>query len=224
MNAILSAFGKVAMGKTRILLADDHTLVVEGLKKFLESEFEIVGMAHDGRTLLQLAPILKPDVIVVDINMPMLNGLDAGRQLKKLLPRTKLIVLTVNEDYDVASEVLHEWASGYLLKNSPASELVRAIWDVLKGKQYVAPLIAKRKVNEFIRDPRPVRLKNLTARQREVLQLLGEGRSMKEAAAVLQVATRTVAFHKYRIMEEFGLRTNSDLFRFAMKERVLSEL
>jgi DNA-binding NarL/FixJ family response regulator len=212
------------MGKPRLLLADDHTLVAEALKKFLEAEFEIVGLAHDGRTLLQLAPILKPDVVLVDINMPMLNGVDAGRQLKRLLPSAKLIVLTVNEDYDVASEVLREWASGYLLKNSPASELVRAISEVLKGKQYVAPPIAKRKMGEFMRDPRPSRVKNLTARQREVLQLLGEGRSMKEAAAVLQVATRTVAFHKYRIMEEFGLRTNSDLFRFAMKEHVLSAL
>jgi DNA-binding NarL/FixJ family response regulator len=122
----------------------------------------------------------------------------------------------------LAVEALRDWASGYLLKNSAGSELVKAIGDVLKGKQYVTPRIAKRQLEEFVRDPRPNRVKSLTARQREVLQLLGEGRSMKEAAAELQVATRTVAFHKYRIMEEYGLRTNSDLVRFAIKQHVLS--
>jgi DNA-binding NarL/FixJ family response regulator len=210
------------MGKARILLADDHTLIVEAFKTLLEPQFEIVGMVSDGRKLLQVAPSLKPDVVLIDIGMPMLNGLDAGRQLKKILPSVKLIVLTVNEDYELAVEALRDWASGYLLKNSAGSELVKAIGDVLKGKQYVTPRIAKRQLEEFVRDPRPNRVKSLTARQREVLQLLGEGRSMKEAAAELQVATRTVAFHKYRIMEEYGLRTNSDLVRFAIKQHVLS--
>jgi DNA-binding NarL/FixJ family response regulator len=210
------------MGKPRILLADDHTLIVEAFKKLLEPEFEIVGMVPDGRKLLQVAPTLKPDVVLIDIGMPMLNGFDAGRQLKRLLPNVKLIVLTVNEDYDLAVEALREWASGYLLKSSAGSELVKAIGDVLKGKQYVAPQIAQRQMEEFVRDPRPNRIKNLTTRQREVLQLLGEGRSMKEAAFELRVATRTVAFHKYRIMEEHGLRTNSDLVRFAIKQNVLS--
>jgi DNA-binding NarL/FixJ family response regulator len=210
------------MGKARILLADDHTLIVEAFKTLLEPQFEIVGMVSDGRKLLQVAPSLKPDVVLIDIGMPMLNGIDAGRQLKKMLPSVKLIILTVNEDYELAVEALRDWASGYLLKNSAGSELVKAIGDVLKGKQYVTPRIAKRQLEEFIRDPRPARAKSLTARQREVLQLLGEGRSMKEAAAELQVATRTVAFHKYRIMEEYGLRTNSDLVRFAIKQHVLS--
>jgi DNA-binding NarL/FixJ family response regulator len=210
------------MGKARILLADDHTLIVEAFKTLLEPQFEIVGMVSDGRKLLQVAPSLKPDVVLIDIGMPMLNGIDAGRQLKKILPSVKLIILTVNEDYELAVEALRDWASGYLLKNSAGSELVKAIGDVLKGKQYVTPRIAKRQLEEFIRDPRPTRAKSLTARQREVLQLLGEGRSMKEAAAELQVATRTVAFHKYRIMEEYGLRTNSDLVRFAIKQHVLS--
>ena len=210
------------MGKPRILLADDHTLIVEALKKLLESEFEIVGTVPDGRKLLQVAPALRPDVVVIDIGMPMLNGFDAGRQFKKLLPNVKLVVLTVNEDYDLAVDALREWASGYLLKSSAGSELVKAIWDVLRGQQYITPQIAKRQLKEFVRDPRPNRIKNLTARQREVLQLLGEGRSMKEAAFQLQVATRTVAFHKYRIMDEHGLRTNSDLVRFAIKQNVLS--
>jgi DNA-binding NarL/FixJ family response regulator len=210
------------VGKPRILLADDHTLIVEAFKKLLESEFEIVGTASDGRKLLQVAPALRPDVVLLDLGMPMLNGFDAGRQLKKQLPNVKLIVLTVNEDYDLAVEALREWASGYLLKNSASSELVKAIWDVLRGKQYVTPQIAKRRLEEFVRDPRPNRTRHLTARQREVLQLLGEGRSMKEAAFELQVATRTIAFHKYRIMEEHGLKTNSDLVIFAIKQNVLS--
>jgi DNA-binding NarL/FixJ family response regulator len=210
------------MAKPRILLADDHTLIVEAFKKLLEPEFDVVGMVPDGRKLLQVAPALKPDVVLVDIGMPMLNGFDAGRQLKKLLPNVKLIVLTVNEDYDLATEALREWASGYLLKSSAGSELIKAIGYVLRGKQYVTPRIAKRQSEEFVRDPRSNGTKNLTLRQREVLQLLVEGRSMKEAAAELQVATRTVAFHKYRIMEEHGLRTNSDLVRFAIKQHVLS--
>jgi DNA-binding NarL/FixJ family response regulator len=210
------------MAKPRILLADDHMLIVEAFKKLLEPQFDVVGMVHDGRKLLQVAPALKPDVVLIDIGMPMLNGFDAGRQLKKMLPSVKLIVLTVSEDYELAVEALREWASGYLLKSSAGSELVKAIGDVLRGKQYVTPRIAKRQEEEFVRDPRPNRVKNLTARQREVLQLLGEGRSMKEAAAELQVATRTIAFHKYRIMEEYGLRTNSDLVRFAIKQHVLS--
>jgi DNA-binding NarL/FixJ family response regulator len=210
------------VGRPRILLADDHTLIVEAFKKLLEPEFEIVGTASDGRKLLQVAPALRPDVVLLDLGMPMLNGFDAGRQLKKLLPNVKLIVLTVNEDYDLAVEALGEWASGYLLKNSASSELVKAIWEVLRGKQYVTPQIAKRRLEEFVRDPRPNRIRHLTARQREVLQLLGEGRSMKEAAFELQVATRTIAFHKYRIMEEHGLKTNSDLVIFAIKQNVLS--
>lgn len=210
------------MGKPRILVADDHTLVAEAFGKLLELEFEVVGIVPDGRKLLQVAPALKPDVILIDIGMPLLGGLEAGRQLKKIMPDAKMVVITVNEDHLVASEVLKEWASGYLLKNSSRSELSTAIHDVLKGEQYVTPKIAQRQLEEFILDPRIDRAKTLTTRQREVLQLLCEGHSMKEAAAVLDVATCTVAFHKYRIMKEFGLRTNSDLVRFAIKEHVVS--
>lgn len=210
------------MAKPRVLLADDHTLVVEAFKKLLEPEFEVVATVSDGRTLLAIAPQLKPDVVVVDIGMPLLNGMDAGRELKALLPRTKLIVLTMSEDYDLAAEALQKWASGYLLKKSAASELVKAIREILKGNTYVTPQVAQRMFEEFIRDPRRDRVKTLTHRQREVLQLLAEGKAMKEVADILHIATRTVAFHKYRIMEEFGLKTNSDLVRFAIKERVLS--
>ena len=210
------------MGKPRILLADDHTLVAEAFGKLLELEFDVVGIVPDGRKLLQVALALKPDVILIDIGMPVLGGLEAGRQLKKIMPDARMVVITVNEDHLVASKVLKEWASGYLLKNSSRSELITAIHHVLKGKQYVTPEIAHRQLEEFILDPRIDRVKTLTTRQREVLQLLCEGHSMKEAAAVLDVATVTVAFHKYRIMKEFGLRTNSDLVRFAIKEHVVS--
>jgi DNA-binding NarL/FixJ family response regulator len=214
-------FSEDEMGKPRLLIADDHTLIVEAFKKLLEGEFEIIATVSDGRHLLELAPRLKPDVILIDISMPLLNGMDAGERIKKLIPGTKLIALTMIEDHEVASKALRTWASGYLLKSSAASELIKAVREVLRGNSYVTPRVAQRQLEEFVRDPRSDRSKNLTARQREVLQLLAEGCTMKEAAALLEVATRTVAFHKYRIMEEFGLKNNSELVRFAIKEHVL---
>jgi DNA-binding NarL/FixJ family response regulator len=210
------------MGRPRILLADDHTLVVEGFRKLLETEFEIVGVAPDGRALLAAALQQKPDVIVLDIGMPLLSGIDAGRELKRLVPRTRLIVLTMNEDPDIAREALRHWASAYLVKKSAGTELIRAIREVLKGKSYVTPRLAQRLMDEFVRDPRLGRTKELTPRQREVLHLLAEGRTMKETADLLHLTPRTVAFHKYRIMDEFGLKTNSDLVRFAIREHIVS--
>lgn len=209
------------MARPRILLADDHTLVVEGFRKLLESQFEIVGTVSDGRTLLTVAQQLKPDVIILDIGMPLLSGMDAGRELKRLVPRTKLIVLTMNEDPDIAREALRHWASAYLIKKSSGSELIKAVREVLKGKSYVTSRIAQRLMDEFVRDPRIGHTKELTPRQREVLHLLAEGRTMKETADLLHLTPRTIAFHKYRIMEEFGLKTNSDLVRFAIRERVI---
>lgn len=210
------------MPKARVLIADDHILVSEAFKRLLEPEFEVVAMVADGRSLLQVAPELKPDVTVLDLGLPLLNGMDAGSQLKRMLPKTKIIVLTMSEDSDLASVALREWASGYLLKKSAGGELVQALREVLRGKSYVTSYVAQRLLDEFVRDPRIDRVKHLTPRQREVLQLLAEGRTMKEVAAVLHVTTRTVAFHKYRIMEEFSLKNNSDLVRFAMKQRLLA--
>jgi DNA-binding NarL/FixJ family response regulator len=210
------------MSKPRVLLADDHILVSEAFKRLLEPEFEVVGTVADGRSLLQIAQEVKPDVAILDLGLPLLNGMDAGKRLKTLLPKTKIIVLTMNEDLDLAGVALRDWASGYLLKKSAGGELVQAVRDVLKGKSYVTAYVAQRLLEDFVRDPRTERIKHLTPRQREVLQLLAEGRTMKEAAAVLHVTTRTVAFHKYRIMEEFSLKNNSDLVRFAMKERLLA--
>ena len=210
------------MGRPRILLADDHTLVVEGFRKILEPEFEIAGVVSDGRALLTVALQQKPDVIVLDIGMPLVSGVDAGRELKRLIPRTKLIVLTMNEDADIAREALRRWASAYLLKKSAGTELINAVREVVKGRTYVTPRLAQQLMDQFVRDPRLGRTKELTPRQREVLHLLAEGRTMKETADLLHLTPRTIAFHKYRIMEEFGLKTNSDLVRFAIRERLVS--
>lgn len=211
------------MDRPRILIADDHTLVAEAFKNLIEPEYQVIKMVADGRSLLIAAKELKPDLVLLDLGMPLLNGLDAGLELKKLLPKTKLIVLTMNQDADVASKALRHWASGYLLKKSAGIELKKAIFEVLRGHSYVTPSIAQKLMDEFIRDPHPDRSKELTQRQRQVLQLLAEGRSMKEAAAILDIAVRTIAFHKYRIMEDFGLKTNADLVRFALREHIISE-
>jgi DNA-binding NarL/FixJ family response regulator len=204
------------------MLADDHTILVEAFRKLLEPHFEVVGTVSDGRALLETAPQLKPDVIIVDIGMPLMNGLEAASRLKELIPAVKLIFLTMNEDPDLAVEAIRQGASGYLLKSSAASELIRAIQMSLKAKPYVTPKIARLMHRAFINNPRPrARAKTLTPRQREVVQLLAEGKSMKEVADVLNVTPRTVAFHKYRIMEELSLKTTADLIQFAIKSRIL---
>lgn len=210
------------MDRPRILIADDHTLVAEAFKTLLEPEYQVVVLVADGKSLLTAAKELKPDVVLLDLGMPLLNGLDAGQELKRSFPRIRLIILTMNEDPDVASKALRHWATGYLLKKSAGIELKKAISQVLSGHSYVTPSIAQKLMDEFIRDPRPDRAKELTQRQRQVLQLLAEGRSMKEAAAVLDIAVRTIAFHKYRIMEDLGLKTNADLVRFAIREHIVS--
>jgi DNA-binding NarL/FixJ family response regulator len=204
------------------MLADDHTILVEAFRKLLEPHFEIVGTVSDGRALLEIAPGLKPDGIVVDIGMPLMNGLEAGLRLKELMPATKLIFLTMNEDADLAMEAMRRGASGYLLKSSAASELIQAVQMALRGKTYVTPQISRGMQKAFIRNPRPKsQAKMLTPRQREVVQLLAEGKSMKEVATVLHVTPRTVAFHKYRIMEELSLQTTADLIQFAIKSRIV---
>jgi DNA-binding NarL/FixJ family response regulator len=209
------------MWRPTILLVDDHTLVLDALKKLLEPEFEIIGTVSDSHAALPAALELKPDIIILDLGMPQVNGLQTGPELKKHLPRTKLIVLTMNEDSEVARESLRLWASGYLLKKSAGSELVKAIREALRGRSYVTPLTERQLQEQFIRDPEFDHAKSLTPRQREVLKLLAEGKTMKEVATELNVTPRTVAFHKYKIMEEFGLRNNSDLVKLALHEKVL---
>jgi DNA-binding NarL/FixJ family response regulator len=210
------------MTAARVMLADDHTILVEAFRKLLEPHYQIVGTVADGRALVETAPQLKPDVIVVDIGMPLMNGLEAGLRLKELLPAAKLIFLTMNEDPDLAAEAMRRGASGYLLKSSAASELIRAIQMAMKGKTYLTAQIARKLQKSFAHNPQPkARAKTLTPRQREVIQLLAEGKSMKEVADVLNVTPRTVAFHKYRIMDELNLNTTAELIQFAIKSRIL---
>ena len=211
------------MRRIRILLADDHTMICDSFQKLLEPQYEVVGSVGDGRSLLKAAVELKPDLVLVDVGMPLLNGLDAGRELKKSMPSVKLIFLTMNPDPDVASEALRIGASGYLLKTSRGAELLQAVHDVVRGTSYVTPQIRQEMEQLFIRDPKALsRTKQLTGRQREVLQMLAEGRSAKEIAYILQISLRTVRFHKYRIMEELGITTNSELVQYAIKHSVIS--
>ena len=205
------------MSRTRVLLADDHTIFMDALTKLLEPEFEVVGTVNDGRALVAQASDLKPDVVVLDIGMPLLNGLDAGQQVKDQRPETRLIFLTQNQDPNLAAEAYRRKASGYLLKNSAATELVTAIREAMRGRTYVSPLIADVMLSR-ISDPTQKDRADLTPRQREVLQLLAEGKSMKEVATILNLSTRTVEFHKQRIMELLDLKTNADLIRYAVKE------
>jgi len=206
------------MKRPRILLADDHTMLLEAFKALLEPEFEIVGTVTDGRALLAEFSRLNPDVVLMDISMPLLNGLDAGRQLKLRQRSVKLIYVTMNPDPDLAGEALRLGASGYVLKSSAASELTQAIREALRGRSYITPLIARDVVGSLIeRREGP----ELTPRQREVLQLLAEGRSMKEVGNILNVAPRTVAFHKYKMMEQLKLKTSAELVQFAVKQGVV---
>jgi len=210
------------MALPRVMLADDHTILVEAFRKLLEPHCEIVGTVADGRTLLETAPQLKPAVIIVDIGMPLMNGLEAGMRLKELMPTVKLIFLTMNEDPELAMEAMRSGASGYLLKSSAGSELIRAIEMALRGKSYVTPKLARGMQKAFINNPGPkARDKTLTPRQREVVHLLAEGKSMKEIASVLNVTPRTVAFHKYRVMEQLDLKTTAELIQYAIKSRIL---
>lgn len=210
------------MKRARIILADDHSLLLGAFQSFLEPEFEVVGTFLDGRTLVEGAQALQPDVIVLDIGMPLMNGLVAGQRLKHDMPSVKLIYLTMNEDPDLAAEAFKLGASGYLLKTSAASELAYAIRDALMGRSYVTPLITEGMVGSFVqRLKRRKPTHKLTLRQKEVLQLLAEGRSMKEVAAILNVTPRTVAFHKYTMMEQLKLKTGAELIQYAIKNSIV---
>jgi DNA-binding NarL/FixJ family response regulator len=189
----------------------------------LESGCEIVGAVADGRALLDAAPELCPDIVVLDIAMPLLNGLDAARQLKRRMPAVKVIFLTMSEDPDLAAEAFRAGASGYLLKNSAASELLQAIDEVFQGRSYVTPLVTQGLVGSLLDEPGPAKKTgDLSLRQREVLQLLAEGRTMKEIARILKITARTVAFHKYGMMHELGIKTSAGLVQFAIKQHIVS--
>jgi DNA-binding NarL/FixJ family response regulator len=208
------------MARPRILMADDHVMLLEAFKALLEPDCEVVGTVTDGRMLLEEFSRLHPDVVLLDIAMPLLNGLDAGRQLKAQARSVKLIYLTMNPDPDLAGEALRLGASGYVLKSSAAQELTQAIQEALRGRSYITPLITRDVVGSLI-EPRTPR-HELTTRQREVLQLLAEGKSMKEVAAILDLTPRTVAFHKYRMMEQLRLKTSAELVTFAVREGMVA--
>jgi DNA-binding NarL/FixJ family response regulator len=201
-----------------ILLADDHVLIAQALEHLLAVEFEIVGRVSDGRALLAAAADLLPDVVIVDIGMPLLNGLDAGEQLRLLHPGIKVIYLTQNREPRLAVEAFRRNASAYLLKDSAASELTTAIREALRGRTYMSPAIAamldEASTGATVAVPGS---RQLSSREREVLQLLAEGRSMKEVAALLDISPRTVEFHKYRIMELLGVKTNAELVQHAIR-------
>lgn len=213
------------MSRRTVLLADDHPIVVQGLRSVLADEFEIVGTVKDGRALLAAAEQFKPEVIVADISMPLLNGLEAVRQLKKDKSQAKVIFLTVHADADVAVAAFEAGASGYVVKESAGEELISAIHSVLDGRLYVSPTIEKDVLRTFMATAHQPKRRSveLTPRQREVLQLVAEGRTMKEIASILNVSSRTVESHKYAMMEQLGVETTADLIRYAIKRRMVSD-
>ena len=207
--------------RPRVLIADDHSIVAAGLRLVLEKSCDVIGIIPDGRQLLIEAPKLKPDVIVLDIGMPFLNGLDAAERLKPLLPDVKFVFLTMMDDRNLAAAALNLGAVGYVLKGSVVSELLKAVSEVLQGKSYVTPRL--RAENWAAREARAQQCsKDLTPRQKDVLQLLAEGRRTKEIADILNVSERTVMFHKYHIMQSFNLKSNADLVLLAIKHHLIS--
>ncbi len=209
--------------RPRILLADDHTVVLQGLRRVLEPECEVVGTATDGRALLEAAARLKPDVVVADISMPLLNGIDAVRQLKKSARDVKVVFLTMYADVSYAAKALEAGGSGYVLKTSAAEELLTAIREAMKGRKYLTPALSTQVLEALDKkSARPAEsVDALTARQREVLQLVAEGKSVKEIAGILHVSPRTAEFHKYRIMEQLGLHSTGELTQYAIRHGIV---
>jgi DNA-binding NarL/FixJ family response regulator len=196
-------------------------MLLGAFEKMLSGECEVVGQVSDGRALVAAAETLKPDVVVLDISMPLLNGLEAGRHIKQHSSDVKLIYVTMNEDPDVAAEAFRAGASGYLLKRSAASELMTAIKEVMLGRSYITPLVATGLVGSLLHADELKSSGVLTSRQREVLQLLAEGHSMKEVASVLNLTPRTVAFHKYRMMESLKVKSTAELIQYAVKNHIV---
>ncbi len=206
------------MTRPRVVLADDHLMVIDGMSSLLRSEFDVVATAENGRELIATVQRLDPDVVVTDMQMPILNGIEAIAQLSRLKARAKIILLTMHSDVSYAMRAFEAGASGYILKHAAYAELAVAIREVLKGRVYLTPMIAKDVLDQFMRRPDPPSgLSLLTARQREIMQLVAEGRTAKEIASVLNVSPRTVEFHKTCIMDRLRLRNHADLVREAVK-------
>jgi DNA-binding NarL/FixJ family response regulator len=212
------------MKRARVLIADDHKMVVDGLSSILVPEFDVVGTAEDGLALLTAMQNLRPDVIVVDISMPLLNGIEAVRKIRKEDSHVKVIFLTMHPDVTYAIRAFDAGASGYVLKHSASSELITAIREALNGRSYVTPMIAGELLESYQKRscPKSEKIKKLTARQREILQLLAEGCAIKEIANILNISPRTVEFHKYSLMERLNIKTDSELIRYAIREGVVA--
>jgi DNA-binding NarL/FixJ family response regulator len=212
------------MRKAKILIADDHKIVADGLRNILEPEFEIMKTVENGRELLEAARELHPDVIIADISMPLLNGIDAVRQIKKENESSKVVFLTMHPDVTYASEAFDVGASGYVLKHSASLELVTAIHEVLKGRTYLTPMIAAELLMSYREGThkRNDTLTKLSARQREVLKLLVEGKLAKEVGDILNISVRTVEFHKYKMMETLNIKTSAELVQYAIRHGIVS--
>ena len=208
--------------KPRVLMADDHSIFLAGVRKLIEDQCEVVGTVEDGRALLEAAERLKPELILLDISMPLLNGLEAARHLRKTLPEAKLLFLTMHASSRYATEVFKVGAHGFLLKQSAASELPQAIDSVLKGKHYLTPSIAKPMIDQALRAKEAPKVKGdekqLTPRQREILQLIGEGKGTKEIATLLNLSVKTIQFHKSCLMQELDIHTTAELIRYAITQ------
>lgn len=213
------------MKKPRVLLADDHRMVAEGLRSLIEPDFELIGIVEDGRTLVDAAEKLRPDLIIADISMPLMNGIEAVRLIKKNHSEIKIIFLTMHPDITYAMSAIEAGALGYVLKHSAPTELTEAMHSALKGKTYITPLLkspyieGQRKASQD-RAEEPA---YITKRQREVLQLLAEGISTKEIASILKISTRTVEYHKYQMINELGLKSVPDLVRYAVRHGIVNQ-
>ena len=212
------------MHKPRVLLADDHALIIEGFKRILEDRYDLIGTAVDGRALIESAKTLQPDVIILDVSMPLLNGIDAAAHLKKLCPMAKLIFVTMHADTEYVRSAFEAGASAYVLKRSAVDELEQAIRAVLSGHSYITPLITKDLLTVFLAAPseRASDTGDLTVRQKEVLQLLTEGRTAKDIANVLKISPRTVEFHKGQILEHLHLENTTDLIKYALTHGIVT--
>ncbi len=212
------------MCKIRVLLADDHKIVLEGLKSLLEPEFDLVGTVEDGKALVKQAERLHPDVIVADISMPLLNGIEAVRQIKKTNDQIKVVFLTMHPDANYAAKAFDAGASGYVLKRSASRELITAIKEAIKERTYVTPMIAGDLMRAYKSTPPGEKVFNrkLSSRQEEILQLLAEGHPIKEIANLLHISPRTVETHKYNIMQELKLKTTAELIKYAMKQGIVT--
>jgi DNA-binding NarL/FixJ family response regulator len=205
--------------RPRVLLADDHTLVNEGLAKLLHDDFDLVGTVEDGRALIEAAQRLKPDVILLDISMPLMNGVEAARRLKQIMPQVRLIFLTMHSETGYVREAFRAGASGYVLKRAAAAELVSAIHDVMQGKTHLSEAIAMpvNRSRSGTKEPG----ETLTARQREVVQLVAEGHTAKEVAHMLVISVKTVEFHKTQIMQRLGVNSVAQLIKYALDSGIV---